>query len=73
MNMQQEETIDAIVRILRKTRSILFITGAGISADSGVPTYRGIGGMYDVDVTAEGLPIEEILSGSMFQRDPELT
>jgi len=67
------ETIDAIVRILQRTRSILFITGAGISADSGVPTYRGIGGLYEVDLTEEGLPIEEVLSGPMLHERPELT
>lgn len=27
----------------------LFITGAVISAESGVPTYRGIGGLYNVE------------------------
>jgi NAD-dependent deacetylase len=73
MDAYQPETIAAIVRILRGCRSILFITGAGISAESGVPTYRGIGGMYDVGETDEGLPIEEILSGGMLQTNPQLT
>ena len=58
MDPQQSETIDAVVRILRSSRSMLFVTGAGISADSGIPTYRGIGGLYDVEVTEEGFPIE---------------
>ena len=65
--------MDAVVRVLRKSQSILFITGAGISADSGVPTYRGIGGLYEIEVTEEGLPIEEILSGPMLRSNPDLT
>jgi NAD-dependent deacetylase len=70
---QQNETIEAVVRILHDCQSILFVTGAGISADSGVPTYRGIGGLYEIEVTPEGLPIEEILSGPMLRSNPELT
>jgi NAD-dependent deacetylase len=66
-------TIDTIVQTLKRCRSILFITGAGVSADSGLPTYRGIGGLYDVDVTEEGFPIEEVLSAEMLGRRPELT
>ena len=73
MDQQQQKTMDCVVRVLRECQSILFVTGAGISADSGVPTYRGIGGLYEIDVTDEGLPIEEILSGSMLQSNPELT
>jgi len=68
-----DETIDAIVRILHDSRSLLFVTGAGVSADSGLPTYRGIGGLYDIEETEEGLPIETILSGSMIDENPELT
>lgn len=49
------------------------MTGAGISADSGLPTYRGIGGLYERDATEEGIPIEAALSGAMFRRDPTLT
>jgi NAD-dependent deacetylase len=70
---QQSRTIDSIVRILKKSRSILFITGAGISADSGIPTYRGIGGLYNVDTTEEGYEIEEALSGVMLAENPALT
>jgi NAD-dependent deacetylase len=61
------------VDILRGSRSLLFITGAGISADSGLPTYRGVGGLYNAGATAEGLPIEDVLSGPMMRRRPELT
>lgn len=59
-------------RLLADARSILFITGAGVSADSGLPTYRGIGGLYEDADTEEGLPIEEVLSGPMLARRPEL-
>lgn len=67
------DTVEAVVRILRKCRSILFITGAGISAESGIPTYRGIGGLYDVDTTEEGFAIEEVLSSAMLAENPALT
>jgi len=66
-------SIDRVVEFLASARGLLFITGAGISADSGLPTYRGIGGLYDVEVTEEGFPIEEVLSGRMMQVRPELT
>lgn len=65
--------LSEIARRLRDSRSVLFITGAGISADSGLPTYRGIGGLYEQEETDEGIPIEAALSGAMFQRDPALT
>lgn len=65
--------IDAVVRILRRSRSILFITGAGVSAESGIPTYRGIGGLYNVDTTEDGVAIEEALSSSMLADNPALT
>ena len=67
------EAVVRVVELLSASRSLLFITGAGISADSGLPTYRGIGGLYDVEVTEEGIPIEEVLSGRMMQVRPELT
>ncbi|MEM7435483.1 MAG: NAD-dependent deacylase [Myxococcota bacterium] len=69
----QDEEVSAIARRLEGARSILFVTGAGISADSGLPTYRGIGGLYEQESTDDGVPIEVALSGEMFRRDPALT
>lgn len=65
--------IDEIARLIENAGRILFITGAGISADSGLPTYRGIGGLYEEQVTDDGIPIEVALSGEMLSRRPELT
>lgn len=65
--------VDAAARILSRARSVLFVTGAGISADSGLPTYRGLGGLYESDATEEGLPIEVLLSGETFVRRPATT
>lgn len=68
-----DATLQAAVADLRRARRVLVLTGAGISADSGLPTYRGVGGLYDRDLTEEGIPIEEALSGGMFRRRPEVT
>jgi len=62
-----------IAERLRAARRVLFITGAGISADSGLPTYRGLGGLYEDTLTADGYGIEEALSGEMMAAHPEIT
>ena len=59
--------------MLERADQILFITGAGISADSGLPTYRGVGGLYNSQNTDDGIPIEEALSGAMLRQRPEVT
>jgi NAD-dependent deacetylase len=66
-----EQAIKRVAEKIKQAERILLITGAGLSADSGLPTYRGLGGLYNGH-TAEGLPIEEALSGPMLQRDPAL-
>ena len=65
--------IARVVGMLAESRSILFVTGAGISADSGLPPYRGIGGLYNPNATEEGMPIEQALSGDVMEQRPELT
>jgi NAD-dependent deacetylase len=65
--------IAEVVALLRGAKSLLFITGAGLSADSGLPTYRGIGGLYNDADADTGLPIEELLSGRQFRSNPALT
>lgn len=73
MSSSIDDTLDEIAACLAQARRVLFITGAGISADSGLPTYRGVGGLYDSELTAEGLRIEDALSGEMFALRPDIT
>lgn len=51
MNMDPgDESYDAIIRcasVLKRAESLLVITGAGISAESGLSTYRGPGGDFE--------------------------
>lgn len=68
-----ERTLDRVAALLASARRVLFITGAGLSADSGLPTYRGLDGLYEDMATPDGLPIEAVLSGEMFRKRPELT
>jgi NAD-dependent deacetylase len=69
----ESAVLDQVAGLCATARRMLFVTGAGISADSGLPTYRGIGGLYEEALTAEGLRIEEALSGPVFARRPEIT
>jgi NAD-dependent deacetylase len=66
------DVLDRVQQVFARARSALFITGAGISADSGLPTYRGIGGLYEEATTEEGFAIEEALSGDMLRERPEV-
>ena len=71
--LSYDEKIDLVVSKLKSANDIFVVTGAGISADSGLPTYRGIGGLYDNKTTEDGIPIEKALSGPMFSSRPEIT
>lgn len=68
----KQAQVTEIAGLLARAQSALFITGAGISADSGLPTYRGIGGLYNDGGTEEGFPIEVALSGDMLSMRPEV-
>jgi NAD-dependent deacetylase len=46
--------------------SVLVLTGAGISADSGLATFRGAGGLW------EGRAPEEVATPEAWRREPEL-
>jgi NAD-dependent deacetylase len=50
----------------RKLPKIIVLTGAGLSADSGIDTYRGKGGIF------KGVPSETVLSVKTLQEDPDL-
>lgn len=61
----------ALLTALRDVRSVGVITGAGISAESGIPTYRGKGGIYDDP--EQGDRTIEALSAPTLQSDPDRT
>lgn len=71
--MSTEDTIERVARLLGRSQRVLFVTGAGISADSGLPTYRGVAGLYESEATEDGLPIEAALSGEVFALRPDIT
>ena len=45
---------------------VVVLTGAGISAESGIPTFRGIDGLW------EGHRVEEVATPAAFAQNPEL-
>src|SRR5512146_1893411 len=47
-------------------RSLTILTGAGISADSGVPTFRGADGLW------RNYRAEDLATPEAFERDPRL-
>jgi NAD-dependent protein deacetylase/lipoamidase len=55
-----------LVEALRHSSSVVVISGAGISAESGVPTFRGAGGLW------KQFRAEELATPQAFERDPAL-
>ena len=68
----QPSALQHAISALRSARTVLAITGAGISKDAGLPTYRGTGGLYEGGKTADDIPIEVALSGHMLLKRPEV-
>jgi NAD-dependent deacetylase len=65
--------LEQVGQILKKARRVLFITGAGVSAESGIPTFRGASASFPDGSTEERISVEEALSHSMFVRKPTLS
>ena len=49
-----------------RIRNIVILTGAGISAESGIDTFRGAGGLW------ENHRVEDVATPEAFARDPDL-
>jgi len=54
----------ALLEALGRTRHLVVLTGAGTSAESGVPVFRGAGGLW------EGFRPEDLATPEAFARDP---
>ncbi len=58
--------MDAVRGWLRQARSVAALTGAGVSAESGVPTFRGNNGLW------KQRRAEDLATPAAFARDPKL-
>src|SRR5947209_8123137 len=58
--------MDKAIKLLRKAKRVAVLTGAGISAESGLATFRGAGGLW------EGQRVEDGATPMAFARDPSL-
>ena len=59
-------TLDIVRSKISTARSVTVLTGAGISADSGVPTFRGTDGLWRT------FRAEDLATPEAFARDPRL-
>lgn len=59
------EDLEALARSLAGARRVAVLTGAGVSAESGVPTFRGAGGLW------RGREAMSLATPEAFQADPE--
>lgn len=50
----------------RRPRRVVVFTGAGVSAESGIPTFRGAGGLW------RNFRAEDLATPEAFRRDPKL-
>ena len=58
--------LERAAEALRNAKSVVVLTGAGVSAESGVPTFRASDGLW------EGHRIEDVATPTGFERDPAL-
>jgi NAD-dependent deacetylase len=61
-----DAALDRAADLLRSARYVVVLTGAGVSAESGVPTFRASDGLW------EGHRIEDVATPFAFQRNPRL-
>ena len=64
--------IDVVQRMM-KHKEVLIMTGAGVSVQSGIPTYRGKNGIDNKKFEFEGKEYapEEIITKEFFDKHPE--
>ncbi len=61
-----DELHDQAAGLLRGGHSVFVLTGAGISAESGIPTFRGTDGLW------KNYSAEQLATPEAFQRDPAM-
>lgn len=71
--LRKQEGVDPVARVtlgdmlrLSSADRVFVLAGAGVSAESGIPTFRGVNGLW------RNYRIEEVASPYAWQRDPQL-
>lgn len=64
--MEENSALREVQKRLREAKAVTVLTGAGISADSGIPTFRGAEGLW------KNFRAEELASPEAFERNPRL-
>jgi NAD-dependent protein deacetylase/lipoamidase len=68
----RRDLLDAVGILLTQARSVLFITGPGLSSDSGLTNYRGLPGLLKRKPD-DARSFEAALSSEIIGRKPEIT
>jgi NAD-dependent deacetylase len=66
IGMNQNQHIGPLVSRLRRAKNVVALTGSGISAESGIPTFRGEEGLWKT------YRAQDLATPQAFARDPKL-
>jgi len=64
--MKMEDPVERVASLIKPDSRITVLTGAGVSAASGIPTFRGKDGLW------KNHPPEQLATPEAFKRDPRL-
>ena len=63
---EEQKDMNGFRKILASAKSVVALTGAGVSAESGVPTFRGAGGYW------RQYQVQQVATPEAFSSDPSL-
>lgn len=66
-----EQKTELLRQMLQSSRRVVFLGGAGVSTESGIPDFRSENGIFKA-IQEFGYPPEELLSHSFFVRKPDI-
>merc|ERR1719169_116552 len=69
--LRAPEVVDEtmVAQIIHRSKKIVVLTGAGVSAESGIPTFRGSDGFWTVG--SENYRPQELATWQKFDENPE--
>ena len=68
MSIENRQAVKTLNSWIRESNNIVFFGGAGVSTESGVPDFRSVDGLYNLQYD---YPPETILSHTFYRRNTE--